>query len=258
VVAIPPGGQEVWQRYLQEFDPRRLVRWLGGVPDTLLRLGNSLVWRGRHLDPMPDWFPLVRNAWPRSWDRFEGAALMAMDNRIAGEMVLRFYEEAIAHPSPDLQQLEGLRLRADASELDEALTDHGLSPHPSVIVAFEGKTETTLAPLVAGHLGIKWHPRIRFLDAEGVGSNLAALAAYAVTPGLGREFPQGVILTRPPTHLMVIRDAEGKSRTREEREEIRRRWVDRVMRGLPDDFRNPATRAQIEPLVSRDPRRTSR
>jgi hypothetical protein len=249
IVAIPRRGQRTYEEYEREFDPRRVLRWLGWKPDAVFNLGRGLLARARHLDPMPQWLPLVRNAWPRSWNRFEGAALGAMDNRIAGEMVLRFYEDAVARPSPEFEEMSEQRLRAEPAELDEALTEHGLSPHPLVIVALEGATEMTLAPLVAGHLGLRWHPRIRFLDAEGVGSNLAALAAYAVTPGLGQEFPRGVLLTRPPTHLMVIRDAEGKSRSPEDREKIRKRWIDRVMRGLPDEFQNPATREQIEPLV---------
>ncbi|MEA2581100.1 MAG: hypothetical protein QOE83_1992 [Actinomycetota bacterium] len=251
VASMPWGGEDAWENYQREFSPKTLLARLGWTVDEVFEFGRRLLFRSSSLDPMPDWFTLVRNASSKTWERFKGVALTSIDYRIAGEMVLRFCEEVTEQPSSEFLDLDRLRLRPDKAALDDHLTGLGLSPHPSVVLAFEGKTELTLAPLVLAHLGLSaLSPHIRMVDGRGVGSNFELLAAYAVTPDLGREFPRGAILNRPTTHLMVIRDAEGRSSTRDQRENIRIKWLARVMSELPREFANEYVQRQIEPLVT--------
>jgi hypothetical protein len=80
------------------------------------------------------------------------------------------------------------------AEVREALTAMDLSPQEvhEAMVRLSGEVVRVRPASRSWSQGC-WTPRHplattnSFLDAEGVGSNLAALAAYAVTPRLGRD-----------------------------------------------------------------------
>ena len=141
----------------------------------------------------------MRRAPAKSRKYLKDAALIAMDGRIAAEILLRFYEDLAlrgrAEPLPDLSGAMGWhplheRLSNRKDTLDEAVTDLGISPHPRVVLALEGETEVYHAPLVWRTLGYSSAPElIRVLKLGGVGQNLQKVSALNVAPLIGKQVP---------------------------------------------------------------------
>ena len=86
------------------------------------------------------------------------AALQALDDRIAAEILLRFYEDLAlrghAEPLPDVtnvmyQHALHDRLSFRRETLDENHRPrHLISPHPRVVLALEGESELCHAPRI--------------------------------------------------------------------------------------------------------------
>ena len=141
----------------------------------------------------------MRRAPAESRKHLKDAAPIAIDDRIAAEILLRFYEDLAlrgkAEPLPDLSGAMGWhplheRLSNRKDTLDEAVTDLGISPHPRVVLALEGETEVYHAPLVWRTLGYSSAPElIRVLKLGGVGQNLQKVAALNVAPLIGKQVP---------------------------------------------------------------------
>ncbi len=145
-----------------------------------------------------------------------------MDDRIAAEILLRFYEDLAlrgqAEPLPDLSGAMGWhplheRLSNRKDTLDEALTDLGISPHPRVVLALEGETEAYHAPLVWRTLGYSSAPElIRVLKLGSVGQNLQKVAALNVAPLIGKQVPASGstvwTVIRPSAYLLMAVDPD--------------------------------------------------
>ena len=258
-ISLPAGGEDEWRRWVSEFDPGVTTRRVRISPREARDRADAYFARARFRDPQADWWPLMRLARPEKWGKLEGAALQALDNRIAGEVLLLLYEDLVSLgaaeplPGPDDRYWEPRRerLTADVSELDEVLSDFGLSPHPAVVLILEGETEETLLPLVQDKLG--FHPsrsQMEVICVHGVGGDVASVASYAAAPASGREVPRGVLLNRPLTHILVAVDPEGGYETVEGREEKRRFIVERILARLEVQFRTDVVRKQLDGLVS--------
>lgn len=108
-----------------------------------------------------------------------------MDMRLAGEILLRYYDrlirEELATPLPDpplTRTPYDLRLKR-RRPLDAVLTDFGLPPHPQLILVVEGLTERLFVPRMMQRLGLPTDEDfISVHDAEGVTTNLGPLLAY--------------------------------------------------------------------------------
>jgi len=158
-----------WIAYRDGFDPVVISSQLG-YPAVRARLDAEwLLSRAHRLDPVGDsWSRLIRRAPSRAWERLKDAALLALDDRIAAEILLLFYEDLAARgkaePLPDIPRIAWHPLHERLSfrdqTLDEDLTSLGISPHPRVVLAVEGETEEVHAPLVWELLGYPDAPEL--------------------------------------------------------------------------------------------------
>jgi hypothetical protein len=213
-----------WDEYRAGFDPVLAQTWLS-YPSQQIRQDAEfiLLMRAHHRDPVgSDWSELMRRAPAKSRKYLKDSALIAMDDRIAAEILLRFYEDIAlrgqADPLPDLSGAMGWhplheRLSTRKDTLDEALTDLGISPHPQVVLALEGETEAYHAPLVWRTLGYSSASElIRVLKLGGVGQNLQKVAALNVAPLIGKKVPgpntTAWTVTRPSAYLMMAIDPD--------------------------------------------------
>ncbi len=85
----PDGGHE---RYIAAFDAPGVLAALGWAPEALYETATSLVYDAASHDPLDDWLALVRQVHPDRWDRLKGDARLAVDLRVAAEMIFRFLE----------------------------------------------------------------------------------------------------------------------------------------------------------------------
>ena len=253
-----PITLEQLSQYADSCDPVEEGRGLGWTADDLRAAAVNLLWEAHTIDPLDDWVELVSQVHPDRWERLRGAARLAIDLRVAAEMILRFHEALQRHgkappfpPTPRRwrHDLTG-RLRQDRAELDRILTDYGLSPYPAVILALEGPTEMLAVRHVMEHLGI---PRadafIRLVDAGGENRDHGFLAAYVTLPELG-PIEHGVAeFVRAPTRYFIAVDGDRHFRTLEARESERQKWIKLLFNKLPTSMQTPEARQDLEWMV---------
>ncbi len=249
---------EAWLRHRDAFVPSAMLAWLGWDASAVREAAERLLITAHRIDPLREWHALVRQVRPEKWETLRGDALTAHEQRVAAEMLLQFHEglarEGVAEPlsPPPGRTWHPLRERlggADA-DLDAALMDYGLSPHPALVLIREGQTESELMPRVFDRLDIPRRERfIQIVDARGTERDLGLLAAYAVLPRLGAADVDSVVLTRPPTRFLVAIDPEGRYATDEDRRAQRDRWVQQLFDRLPPEYRTPALREDLASLL---------
>lgn len=188
-----------WGEYRQAFDPVRMSRMLGYSAQQARQDAEWLLLRAHNLDPLGDsWGRLVRRAPSSKWKDLKNDALLAMDYRIAAEILLLFYEDLA-----DRGQTKPLlmvprhawhplheRLSYRERTLDQDLMGLGISPHPRVVLAVEGETEQEHVPRVWRELDYPDAPELmRLLTLGGTNKDpvkIASLAAAGLrrVPGL--------------------------------------------------------------------------
>jgi hypothetical protein len=120
-----------------------------------------------------------------------------------------------------------------------------------VVLLVEGPTEMELVPRAMDVLGIPRRPSfIRIVNAGGADRDHAFLAQYVTVPSLGPRDGDVATFERPPTHFVVVVDADvHKFRTPAAREATRLRWVRLLHGSLASDYQTPAAFAELDSLV---------
>jgi len=276
---------EDWCKYRESFDPAQMLKELSWTTEEVQETARGLLGAADSIDPLGDWNEVVRMGPPRKWDKLRLGALLAMDHRIAAEILLLFYEDLCAlgsaPPLPDIPPLvrDPLynRLKVDRGTLERVLMDFGLSPYPLVVLIVEGETEMLVVPRVMELLGVRQGVgAVKLVNAGGANKDLQLIAAYAVAPEVivqiknsedeqnenygDQQHQYDVDLTRPPVRFVVAMDPEEKFETRGDRDRQQQIWTDRILRDLlpstvksfPDrqkDVQKVVMRAHIAELV---------
>lgn len=211
-----------WDEYRNSFDPVGMSQVLDYSASQAREDAEYLLLRAHRTDPVGSaWGQLMRRAPHKHWKQLKDAALLAMDDREAAEILLLFYEdlasrnEAEPLPGPPKMAWHPLhdRLSYRSGTLDQNLMQLGISPHPRVVLAVEGEAEEIHAPLVWKALGFPDAPELmRVLKLGGVDRKLEKVAALAAAPLVGGKIEGrgGWWLIKPPTRLLVAVDPEGK------------------------------------------------
>ncbi len=213
-------GVEVqqWDGFHAGYDPVAMAGLLEVKPEETLAFAERLLLRAHMRDPTGDWSRLIRRAPERAWKTLTGDALVALDYRLAAEVLLLFYEDlADRNSAPPLPQpsrsawhplFERISDQGD-EQLDSLLAELGVSPHPGVVLVVEGETEELLVPRVFDHLELRRTPDlIRLLCMRGANANLALVAAAMVAPILGQRRGDSYEMIRPPSSLVIAVDQD--------------------------------------------------
>lgn len=256
-----PGFTDRFDEYDQfrfDFDPAATLSRIGWSTEIVLRTAEDLLARGHGMDPVANLHALTRLIHPSHWNKLTGTARTAMDYRIAGEVLLRFYEDLASvgaaealEPIPRLSwHPRAERLKTDRSELDETLTHFGLSPHPGAVLIVEGQVEHRIVPLALDQLyERRWHSRIRVFNVQGVKQDLKPLAAFAAVPALTESERDVILLAHHPTRFIVLSDAEEGNATWHSREQRRQMWIKRIHEELPAERRGEIDISELDGLV---------
>lgn len=222
-----PLDLQAWPDYAKTFDPNAMLGWLGWQPEQLKTAAYQLLSHAHSIDPQQRWHRLARLADPERWGDLRGLALAANDHRVAAELLLLFYEDLVElGTAPPLELLPPRhqrlwhqldeRLATDRDELEEVLTEFGLSPHPSVVLGVEGETEELTVGRIIELLvpaGQRGHIRVRNL--HGIRRDLTLLADELARPLAGAPVRGNWLsLRQPPTRLLVASIPKGGTRRR--------------------------------------------
>lgn len=209
---------EEWEEFRTFYDPVAMSNTLQVRPEEVQAFAEWLLLQAHTLDPTGDWSRLIRRAPERGWKTLTGDALVALDHRLAAELLLLFYEDLAqrdaAPPLPELPRVawhplfERISDQGD-EQLDSLLAHLGVSPHPGVVLVVEGETEELLVPRVFDHLNLRRTPDlVRVLCMRGADSELPLVAAATVAPLLGERRGDSYDMIRPPTRLVIAVDQD--------------------------------------------------
>jgi hypothetical protein len=260
--ADPDGWFADFESYFTFFDEAEVAARCGLTSDKIQALAEDLIINTYWVDPNRAWLPLIRQMSPDRWRELRGPARLAIDFRLAAEILLRGYESmAQAGTAPALPEIPPLtshplaeRLKADPGELDSILTEFGISPHPALVLILEGDTEVVLLTRAFRKLGLRNSRNfIEFVKRGGITKPIDALL-YLVGPepekSGARVISEDVLLLgRPPTRVLVTGDSESDMATEQKREEQRQHWVRQVSEGLLDRHDARIDSADLDRLV---------
>jgi hypothetical protein len=247
-------GYECWLKGLR---PLTLLKWLGVEPRWLSETAARLLRTADGIDPLGDWFKVLREADPDRLTLLKRDARSAIDLRIAAEVLLRYYDRLVqarrarALPGPRKHERHPFdtRLKRQGG-LDALLTRFGLSPHPSLVLVVEGDTERLLLPRLMEKFEIRTdRDYIAIENMAGVGRDLSPLASYLAPRGVADEEGRHLTPSSPLTRVLVIADAEVPLKGEAERERRRAAWVDRIALTLPKEHRSDAVRDVLDEFV---------
>jgi hypothetical protein len=254
---------EGWSSYRRGFEPEKVLDQLAWTAEEVADAAKRLLAEAGLFDPLSDWTDLVGLVSADKRRKLKGQPRLAVEFRVAAEILFKFYEDLVSrgcapalepvpdgwwHPRQD-------RLNA-ARNLDRILTRYGISPHPSLLVVVEGKTEREFVRAYLDHrYDSRWEIGICLLDAEGADNDVTAAAALMAPriEGLKQGYftKEGYLeLERPLTRVLLIGDPEGHLRNEEARRSAKNKWVERIRRSLPDQFRDVVLDEDLEALIS--------
>lgn len=247
-----------WERYENSFEPEAMLKSVGWTPDQVRSAAEALLGAAHHIDPLRDWFGLVQLCLPAQWEKLRGDALVAMDHRMAAEILLLYYDDLVAKrvasPLPEIPPYAWHplceRLRPDQAHLDRILMKYGISPHPSLVIFLEGQTEMFMFPRVMDFLGIPRDPSfIQLHNAFGTGAQISRYALYVAPPTFGEAQDDYVSFTRPPTRFLVVFDRENQFKEAVTAEHERQKWIGEIAVAINEQYALQISRDDLEWLV---------
>lgn len=240
--------------------PEDLSSWLRLTPDQTSNAADALSSRTRFFDPLRQWTDLVRLMSPDKWEQLKGDARLAIDHRLAAELLYRLRDDlSEVGAAPPLAELTSFawhprldRWNRPSAALDRVLTDFGLSPDPSLVWALEGQVEVLMAGRTMDYLNVpNYRSFIHLFDIGGNDKDYGLLAQFVAVPTTGQLLSHDfVLLERPVTRFLVSTDPENKLQTQTDRAAMRARIVSSIFNKLPKQYRTPPAREQIDQLVS--------
>ncbi len=251
-----------WDEFRAGYDPVAMSSLLEVTPQEMLAFAEWLLLRAHMRDPTGAWSRLIRRAPERAWKTLTGDALVALDHRLAAEILLLFYEDlADRDTAPPLPQpsrsawhplFERISDQGD-EQLDTMLAELGVSPHPGVVLVVEGETEELLVPLVIDHLELRRAPHlIRVLCMRTANAKLALVAAAMVAPLLGHRRGDSYEMIRPPSYLVIAVDKDQGWATPKEIADQRRKILDAIKKVISAQGATVSSE-DLETLVSVKP-----
>jgi hypothetical protein len=250
----------VWEKEDPSFEVVPRIGMFGLTPETLAATAKALLGQASFIDPLGKFYEVVRQSHPSTWTDLRRDALLAMDYRIAAEVLLRALDDlgrgdlSMRPPRKGRMYQSTLdeRLQAEPEQLEETLASRGLSARPAVLLVLEGDTEMLLMPRVLDEVYGKPVPStlIEPVNMKTISRGLELLVRYEAGPKLGDNFNDDVIfLVRPQTRILVAVDPEDKYKGKDGPRKERKKLVRSLHESLPVGARSDSSLRQLGSLV---------
>jgi hypothetical protein len=258
-ILLTAGHATAWEKEDPGFAVGPRLDMYATAPEDLAATAGTLLGQAGLFDPLGKSFDLIRQAHPKAWSGLRGDALVAMEYRIAAEVLLRALDDLgrtdLSMPPPRKGRMYATtlddRLVAEPERLEDLLADHGLSPRPSVLLVLEGDTEMMLMPRVLAEIYGKPVPPtiIELADMKTIDRDLDLLVRHEAGPRLGDDHGDMILLARAPTRVLVAVDPEKRFASRTKQRAERDKLVRRLHESLPVGARSKQSLRQLEALV---------
>jgi hypothetical protein len=143
------------------------------------------------------------------------------------------------------------QLTEERDGIDTALTRRSLSPHPSLLLVLEGRTELLLMPRALAELYGASVP-LTLIEPVLMGTidrDLDLFVCHVIGLRLGAEIGDLVLLVRSPTRILVAVDPEHRFATPASQQAERVKLVPRLFEALPPAFQTPVAHSELDGLV---------
>lgn len=168
-IRYPDIGFQVWQKLRSRFNPKEALSKSGLILEDIENWRTQIAAEARHLDPLRDWYLLVRHTTYSKRRKLRGDALFAQDRYEIIEILGLFLEELTGKPhyGPD-DLLDGghgeWKKRVYGAEVDFANRDvlrkivyeYSLDYDYKMLLFVEGGTEFHAVPIIADAIGISF------------------------------------------------------------------------------------------------------
>ena len=236
-VHVTNADLDDWDEFRRSFEPIKVLHSSGWTHEEVRSSAENLLFTAHRHDVLGKWTDLIKRSPRRTWEELKGEPRVAMDHRVAAEILMLFHADLAEHgacqpiePPPSLFWGPlNERLGARIGSLDESLSRLGVSPHPRVVLVIEGETERLMVERLMDVLDLRADSEVmRVLVLGGVTHDLTKLAAFAAAPLLGDRSGDDWEMIRPPTRLVIAVDPDQGFRTEDQVRRQRRIILDEI------------------------------
>ena len=248
-----------WEREDPRFDSNQRLGSFGLTPEQLGKAAERLLMHANSIDQLGSWYELVRLAHPDSWSQLKGPDRLAMDFRIAAELLLECIDDLdrkeLSAPPPKKERafrtILDDRLAGAPGDLDLALMERGLSPYPALLLVLEGKTEVKIMPRILEMIYGQPVPMtlVEPVLMDTIDRDLDLLVRHVLGFRLGTALGDAVLLDRSPTRVLVAVDPEKRFADVQKQEQERVKLVRRLYETLPTRLQTSVSLSEIDTLV---------
>ena len=217
-----PNNLERWYDLKRKIIPKEIVSALGLKAEEIKEYRGRIGGYGLSIDPLENWYDLVKYIKYAKRQKLKGKALLAQDFYIISNMLALLLEDLTGEKqletgsiSDTMQgrgnvQVYGKELNyVDRDILIQILREYGINPRPQLILIVEGYTEEIVFPIIANAMGIPLERYdIQIINIQGVDKDPRPLIIDYATPDV-YPFDNKYYIHLERTKVFFIFDNEG-------------------------------------------------
>ncbi|MFZ3384737.1 MAG: hypothetical protein WA144_12500 [Candidatus Methanoperedens sp.] len=214
--------------------------------DYLKRIRSNFALEGLSIDPLKNWYDLVKYISHEKREKLKGKALLAQDYYIVSDMLKRLIEDLTCEEQLETSLINdamegrgyirvyGKKLNyKDIDILKRLVADYRIDPKPDLLLIVEGDSEEVAIPIILSAFDITLEQfRIEMYNIKGVDRNMDELIKYVVRPPI-IKIDETVIVSPNRTKIYGLFDNEGRFRSKKPEEIIETIMVD-LLRSIPE------------------------
>jgi len=195
---------------------------------------------GLSIDPLENWYHLIKYVSHEKRANLKGKALLAIDYYAISDMLKLLIEDLTGEeqletasildsPRSSWQiRIYGKKINhKDIDVLQRLLTEYGINPNPDLFFIVEGYSEEAVIPIILNSYGFSLEEyRIELYNVKGVDKKIDELIKYKGTP-ITRKINDKYYISPYGTKIFGLFDREGRF-AHKEPEEI----IDKIMKNI--------------------------
>ena len=213
---------ERWYDLQKRSIPKEIVSALGLETEEIEDYRGLIGGYGRSIDPLNDWYDLIKYITYGKRQKLKGKALLAQDFYLISDMLALLLEDLTGEKQLETGSLDDtMRGRGKAGVYDKELNyvdrdvlikllrEYGINPRPRLVLIVEGDTEEVAFPIIANSMGIPLERYdIQIINIRGVDKHPRELIVHHSTPDI-YQMDKEYYIHPEGTKVFLIFDKEG-------------------------------------------------
>lgn len=205
--------------------PKEIAKFLGLEVEDINKYREAVGGQGLSIDPLANWYDLVKYTDYDKRQKLKGNALLAQDFYLISDMLALFLEDLTDKKPLETGSLhDSMRGRGkerfygkklnyiDRDVLIRILRQYGINPRPRLVLIVEGYTEETALPIISNAMNIPLERfDIEIVNIRGIDKDLRELIIYHATPDV-YQVDKKFHIHPERTKVFILLDREGNKR----------------------------------------------